>query len=74
MESIDSTSTEIMETRIDFHHPTHVSIVSFFPQNTFYNTLTSSTELDLPEYDDYESLKKALYTAMTAGGEYFGFA
>lgn len=31
-------------------------------------------ELDLPEYDDYESLKKALYTAMTAGGEYFGFA
>jgi E3 ubiquitin-protein ligase HUWE1 len=31
-------------------------------------------ELDLPEYDDYEALKKALYTAMTAGGEYFGFA
>lgn len=31
-------------------------------------------ELDLPAYDDYESLRKALYTAMTAGSEYFGFA
>lgn len=36
--------------------------------------LTSSAELDLPEYEDYEALKKALYMAMTAGGEYFGFA
>ncbi|KAL5417017.1 hypothetical protein PMIN03_001857 [Paraphaeosphaeria minitans] len=35
---------------------------------------TCFNQLDLPEYDDYESLKKALYTAMTAGGEYFGFA
>ena len=32
------------------------------------------TELDLPEYDSYESLRKHLYTAMTAGSEYFGFA
>jgi E3 ubiquitin-protein ligase HUWE1 len=32
------------------------------------------TELDLPEYETYEDLRKALYTAMTAGGEYFGFA
>jgi E3 ubiquitin-protein ligase HUWE1 len=32
------------------------------------------TELDLPEYESYEDLRKALYTAMTAGGEYFGFA
>lgn len=31
-------------------------------------------ELDLPEYDSYESLRKCLYTAMTAGSEYFGFA
>ena len=33
-----------------------------------------STELDLPEYDSYEQLRKSLYTAMTAGNEYFGFA
>jgi E3 ubiquitin-protein ligase HUWE1 len=33
-----------------------------------------TTELDLPEYETYEDLRKALYTAMTAGGEYFGFA
>jgi len=31
-------------------------------------------ELDLPEYDSYEQLRKSLYTAMTAGSEYFGFA
>ncbi|KAF2639170.1 hypothetical protein P280DRAFT_55468 [Massarina eburnea CBS 473.64] len=35
---------------------------------------TCFNQLDLPEYEDYEALKKALYTAMTAGGEYFGFA
>jgi E3 ubiquitin-protein ligase HUWE1 len=31
-------------------------------------------ELDLPEYESYEDLRKQLYTAMTAGSEYFGFA
>lgn len=36
--------------------------------------LISLPELDLPEYEDYESLRKQLYTAMTAGSEYFGFA
>jgi len=37
--------------------------------------LTSShLELDLPEYDNYEILRQQVYTAMTAGGEYFGFA
>lgn len=36
--------------------------------------LTLSAELDLPEYDSYEALRERLYTAMTAGGEYFGFA
>lgn len=25
------------------------------------------TELDLPEYESYDALKKALYTAMTQG-------
>lgn len=36
--------------------------------------LTFSTEIDLPEYDDYETLRLRLYTAITAGSEYFGFA
>lgn len=31
-------------------------------------------ELDLPEYETYEILRQRLYTAMTAGSEYFGFA
>ncbi|EGE04949.1 DNA binding protein URE-B1 [Trichophyton equinum CBS 127.97] len=35
---------------------------------------TCFNQLDLPEYDSYESLRKCLYTAMTAGSEYFGFA
>jgi E3 ubiquitin-protein ligase HUWE1 len=41
---------------------------------TFLNKANVRTELDLPEYETYEDLRKALYTAMTAGGEYFGFA
>lgn len=36
--------------------------------------LISTTELDLPEYDSYEQLRQQVYTAMTAGSEYFGFA
>ncbi|KAF2829732.1 hypothetical protein CC86DRAFT_174135 [Ophiobolus disseminans] len=35
---------------------------------------TCFNQLDLPEYETYEDLRKALFTAMTAGGEYFGFA
>ncbi|KAF2005153.1 hypothetical protein P154DRAFT_353817 [Amniculicola lignicola CBS 123094] len=35
---------------------------------------TCFNQLDLPEYETYEDLRKHLYTAMTAGGEYFGFA
>lgn len=37
-------------------------------------TLILFTELDLPEYESYEDLRQRLYTAMTAGSEYFGFA
>lgn len=37
-------------------------------------SLTYDTELDLPEYDSYEQLRQQVYTAMTAGSEYFGFA
>ena len=32
------------------------------------------TELDLPEYESYEILRKQMYTAMTVGSDYFGFA
>ncbi|KAL5116234.1 E3 ubiquitin-protein ligase tom1 [Pleosporales sp. CAS-2024a] len=35
---------------------------------------TCFNQLDLPEYETYEDLRTALFTAMTAGGEYFGFA
>ncbi|KGY15381.1 hypothetical protein PABG_11686 [Paracoccidioides brasiliensis Pb03] len=35
---------------------------------------TCFNQLDLPEYDNYETLRQRLYTAMTAGSEYFGFA
>lgn len=36
--------------------------------------LISFVELDLPEYESYETLRQQVYTAMTAGSEYFGFA
>lgn len=39
-----------------------------------YVMLIYLPELDLPEYDNYESLRKNLYTAMTTGNEYFGYA
>ncbi|KAJ5779315.1 hypothetical protein N7457_007035 [Penicillium paradoxum] len=35
---------------------------------------TCFNQLDLPEYESYEDLRHRLYTAMTAGSEYFGFA
>ncbi|KAL1959539.1 hypothetical protein VTO42DRAFT_1984 [Malbranchea cinnamomea] len=35
---------------------------------------TCFNQLDLPEYDSYETLRQRLYTAITAGSEYFGFA
>ncbi|RLM00811.1 hypothetical protein CFD26_108395 [Aspergillus turcosus] len=35
---------------------------------------TCFNQLDLPEYDSYETLRQRLYTAMTAGSDYFGFA
>ncbi|KAF2210962.1 hypothetical protein CERZMDRAFT_121720 [Cercospora zeae-maydis SCOH1-5] len=35
---------------------------------------TCFNQLDLPEYDSYEHLRQQLYTAITAGSEYFGFA
>ena len=38
------------------------------------HSLTVTLELDLPEYESYEALRQQVYTAMTAGSEYFGFA
>ncbi|KAH0544802.1 hypothetical protein FGG08_001031 [Glutinoglossum americanum] len=35
---------------------------------------TCFNQLDLPEYESYETLRQLLYTAITAGSEYFGFA
>ncbi|KAI1832672.1 hypothetical protein DTO006G1_1630 [Penicillium roqueforti] len=35
---------------------------------------TCFNQLDLPEYESYEDLRQRLYTAVTAGSEYFGFA
>ncbi|KAM0703801.1 hypothetical protein Q7P35_009740 [Cladosporium inversicolor] len=35
---------------------------------------TCFNQLDLPEYESYEILRQQLYTAVTAGNEYFGFA
>lgn len=35
---------------------------------------TCFNQLDLPEYESYEALRQAVYTAMTQGSEYFGFA
>ncbi|KAJ5567262.1 hypothetical protein N7535_006568 [Penicillium sp. DV-2018c] len=35
---------------------------------------TCFNQLDIPEYESYEDLRQRLYTAMTAGSEYFGFA
>ena len=36
--------------------------------------LIRATELDLPEYESYDALRQQVYTAMTAGSGYFGFA
>lgn len=73
MASADSTSIAIMATRIACQVRILASIVrrlllSLGPM------LIWVTELDLPEYDSYEQLRQQVYTAMTAGSDYFGFA
>jgi E3 ubiquitin-protein ligase HUWE1 len=55
-----------------------------FNRKFFWSLLCSSdelemltfvfAELDLPEYETYEQLRHQMYTAMTQGSEYFGFA
>lgn len=77
MGSVGSISIAIMATRIGCLVRILASTVSYprLPRlNLLHDTNTLSTELDLPEYDSYEALRHQLYTAMTAGSEYFGFA
>lgn len=33
-----------------------------------------NTELDLPEYESYDILRRQVLKAITAGSDYFGFA
>ena len=70
----DSTSIAITETGTDCQARTLASIVSILSHKTDLQRLISSLELDLPEYESYEALRQQVYTAMTAGSEYFGFA
>ena len=84
MGSRDSISIEITVIRNACLAVILVSIVSLLPLSpmmlvvvlcwTYLANIRPMTELDLPEYEDYEALRKQLYTAMTAGSEYFGFA
>ena len=62
-----------MATRIGCQVRILASIVSYDIPRVL-KTHTDFIELDLPEYDSYETLRQQVYTAMTAGSEYFGFA
>lgn len=76
MDSASSISIETMAIRTGFQVLILASTVCGPSDFTFALVLRliSTTELDLPEYDSYEALRERLYTAMTAGSEYFGFA
>ena len=65
-----------MATRTDCRLATPASIVSYplLLPALLGNLLKNLAELDLPEYESYEALRHQLYTAITAGSEYFGFA
>jgi E3 ubiquitin-protein ligase HUWE1 len=36
--------------------------------------MSSYAELDLPEYENYDTLRRQVLQAITAGSDYFGFA
>jgi hypothetical protein len=76
MASVDSIFTVIMVIRRDFHPLTHALIVSPCLETLFRYVLIliNDIELDLPEYENYETLRAQVLTAITAGSEYFGFA
>lgn len=47
----------------------------FFDPLRRYKSITDpSIEIDLPEYDSYETLRHNLFTAITQGADHFGFA
>lgn len=71
---VGSTSIGIMATRTDCRARIHASIVSATFLYIYDKLLIKFVELDLPEYESYEALRQQVYTAMTAGSEYFGFA
>jgi hypothetical protein len=74
MASASSISIGTMVTKNDCLAHIPVSTVSNKISNLLCKANGASKELDLPEYPSYEKLRENLYTAMTAGGEYFGFA
>lgn len=51
---------------------------NYFPRDPSQNRLPTShtcfNQLDLPAYDDYDTLKSSLMTAINLGADYFGFA
>lgn len=69
-----------MATKIDYQAPILASIVcaTLIPASFLHSEFSANQqillELDLPEYDSYDTLRQQVYTAMTAGSEYFGFA
>ena len=67
-----------MATRNVCQAPTRASIVSYIalaPELTYTEQAAKRyTELDLPEYENYETLRRQLVKAITAGSDYFGFA
>ena len=76
-----------MATRTDFRARTLALTVSWNPNPLLFpghaavclfvtvHLLTiTAAELDLPEYESYESLRKQILKAITAGSDYFGFA
>jgi len=56
------------------HGITKMSIHRDPQQGRLPSSHTCFNQLDLPEYDNYETLKKSLLTACEMGGNYFGFA
>ena len=74
MASVDSTSIVIMVVRKGCQVRIHALTVSFPRCLLSSHTNIHSAELDLPEYESYESLRSHVLTAITAGSEYFGFA
>lgn len=72
----DSTFIVIMATRIVCQALTRASTVSpqFYSMSRYCFYTNYYAELDLPEYESYDALRRQLLKAITAGSDYFGFA